>query len=74
MTSKGFRHIPVTDSGELVGVLSIRDLVQRLVDDHKDVVTDLNVQLGRLSALGVDLDGEPSKAHANGSASSSWWR
>ena len=34
MIHGGFRHLPVVDSGDVVGMLSIRDLVRVSVDDE----------------------------------------
>lgn len=80
MTENGFRHLPVTDGGSMVGVLSMRDVTTKITEDHKEAVTSLNVQLGRLSALG----GEAADAAAEASATEgmrqadgstkSWWR
>jgi CBS domain-containing protein len=33
MIHGGFRHLPVVDEGEIVGILSIRDLVRVALDD-----------------------------------------
>jgi CBS domain-containing protein len=57
MINGHFRHLPVMDHGDLIGVLSIRDLVEKVTDDHRMQVTDLRLQLGRLaSVLGDQLD------------------
>lgn len=51
-----FRHLPVTDNGELVGVLSIRDLCDRVADDHQSEVAELSAQVAKLAnVLGNDL-------------------
>ena len=39
MTKRGVRHIPVQNTaGDIVGIVSIRDVVARLVDDHMEEV------------------------------------
>jgi CBS domain-containing protein len=35
MLEEGVRHLPVTDGGELVGVVSIRDVLRVYVDDWR---------------------------------------
>jgi hypothetical protein len=42
MVTKGFRHLPVLDSGKVVGVISIGDVV-------KDVIRDLQLNVGELT-------------------------
>ena len=37
MTSGGFRHIVVIDGGEVVGILSMRDIVRRWVESGLDL-------------------------------------
>lgn len=57
MTHNAFRHLPVTDEGELVGVLSIKDLVRQVSKDHQSEVSELNTEIQKLaSVLGSDLD------------------
>jgi CBS domain-containing protein len=34
MIHGGFRHLPVVDSGEPVGIVSIRDLMRLVLDDE----------------------------------------
>lgn len=34
-TDKRFRHLPVVDNGRLVGVISIGDILRRMVDMHR---------------------------------------
>ncbi len=56
MSHNNFRHLPVTDEGELVGVLSIRDLVDQVAKDHQDEVSELHGQVQKLaSVLGADM-------------------
>ncbi|MFQ5634913.1 MAG: CBS domain-containing protein [Gammaproteobacteria bacterium] len=41
MTNKRIRHIPVLDEGQLVGVLSIGDLVRAVIADQQSTIVDL---------------------------------
>ena len=34
MIHGGFRHLPVLDGGEAVGIVSIRDLMRVVIDDE----------------------------------------
>jgi CBS domain-containing protein len=34
-TNKRFRHLPVVDDGRLVGMISIGDILRRMVDAHR---------------------------------------
>ena len=34
-TNKRFRHLPVVDEGRLVGIVSIGDILRRMVDTHR---------------------------------------
>lgn len=34
-TNKRFRHLPVVDDGRLVGLISIGDILRRMVDSHR---------------------------------------
>ncbi|KAK9791632.1 hypothetical protein WJX73_009275 [Symbiochloris irregularis] len=38
MMKHGFRHVPVVDAGVYLGMVSIRDTVQVMVEEHKDEV------------------------------------
>jgi CBS domain-containing protein len=44
MRGKGFRHLPVVEHGEVIGVLSIRDLLGEIVAHHERVIRDLEVE------------------------------
>jgi CBS domain-containing protein len=50
MRSKGFRHLPVVQHGNVVGVLSIRDLLSEIVAHHERVIRDLEIE--RLAMMG----------------------
>jgi CBS domain-containing protein len=41
MTEKRIRHVPVLDDGQLVGIVSIRDVVKWLIADKTFVIQDL---------------------------------
>ncbi len=41
MTDKRIRHLPVVDDGELVGIVSIGDLVKRKITDQEFVIDQL---------------------------------
>ena len=41
MTAGRFRHLPVVDSGALIGIVSIGDVVKRLIDDKSSEVDSL---------------------------------
>lgn len=78
MVDRGFRHLPVVEKGELVGLLGIRDLVKRVTEENRSHVADLNVQLGRLAnILGEELT-DSAKAHTTAPEAKqrrkSWWQ
>ena len=41
MTARKFRHLPVVDGDELVGVLSLGDLVKSIIEDQKHQIDSL---------------------------------
>ena len=41
MTSKHFRHLPVIENDKLVGLISIGDVVKKLIEDQKFSITQL---------------------------------
>lgn len=41
MIDKNFRHLPVVDDGEVIGLLSIRDLTRQLIYNHRIELRDL---------------------------------
>jgi len=41
MTTKRIRHLPVIEHDELVGLISIGDVVNRIIQDHKFSITQL---------------------------------
>ncbi len=41
MTEHRFRHLPVVDDGELVGVISIGDVVSGVIDDQRFLIEQL---------------------------------
>lgn len=56
MSDNNFRHLPVTDENELVGVVSIRDLVNQVAKDHHHEVSRLSTELNKLASV---LGNEP---------------
>lgn len=45
MTSGHFRHLPIVESGELVGVVSIREVVTAQLNDYRGNIESLQTQL-----------------------------
>lgn len=45
MTDKRVRHLPVMDDGELVGMISIGDLVKSTIDDQKFTIDQLELYI-----------------------------
>jgi len=41
MTEKKFRHLPVVEHGRVIGMLSIGDLVKRIIDDQATEIDQL---------------------------------
>lgn len=41
MTKKKCRHLPVVDDGELIGMISIGDLVQAIITDQQEAIEQL---------------------------------
>jgi CBS domain-containing protein len=45
MTEKRFRHLPIVDHGELVGILSMKDIVKYQRDQYKGEIDTLQTQI-----------------------------
>lgn len=45
MTDRRFRHVPIVDRGELVGIVSIGDLVKAQLNEFRGTVENLELQL-----------------------------
>jgi len=41
MTTRAVRHLPVLDHGQLVGIVSIGDMVKSIIDDQKFIIEQL---------------------------------
>jgi CBS domain-containing protein len=54
MTKGRFRHIPVTQGGKIIGILSLGDLVKNLLSSFKDSVDYLSEYIGGTGVAGKD--------------------
>jgi CBS domain-containing protein len=45
MTEKRFRHLPIMEQGELVGIVSIRDVVESQRDKYRGEIDTLQTQM-----------------------------
>ncbi len=45
MTTKRFRHLPITDEGALIGVISIGDMVKAQMDEYRGKLDTLETQI-----------------------------
>ena len=41
MNAKGFRHLPVYEGGDLVGLISIRDVLREVISEQKTMISHL---------------------------------
>lgn len=41
MNSKGIRHLPVYDNGDLLGIISIRDVLREVIAEQKTMISHL---------------------------------
>ena len=44
MSQHGVRHLPVIDSGAVIGVLSVRDVLRETVEHHEQVIRNLDLE------------------------------
>ncbi|MFA6365954.1 MAG: CBS domain-containing protein [Candidatus Hydrogenedentales bacterium] len=48
MTDHKFRHLPVMKNGQLIGIISIGDVVKALIDDQDKIISEQAFELGQL--------------------------
>ena len=41
MREKKFRHLPVVDGDKVLGMISIRDIMDDIIDDNERTISDL---------------------------------
>jgi len=47
MTIKRFRHLPILDEGELIGIVSIGDVVKAQLDQYQGEIETLHTRVGK---------------------------
>ena len=53
MSARGIRHLPIVDGGQVVGVLSARDLLKAVVEHHERCIREL--ELDRMTMLNPNV-------------------
>jgi CBS domain-containing protein len=48
MTDHKFRHLPVMKDGQLIGIISIGDVVKALIDDQGKIISEQAFELGQI--------------------------
>jgi len=48
MTDHKFRHLPVMKNGQLIGIISIGDVVKALIDDQDKIISEQAFELGQI--------------------------
>ena len=41
MREKKFRHLPIVDGDKVLGMISIRDIMDDIIDDNERTISDL---------------------------------
>ncbi len=47
MTVRRFRHLPIVDQGELIGIISIGDVVKAQLDEYQGEIETLETRVGK---------------------------
>ncbi len=48
MTDHKFRHLPVMKNGQLIGIISIGDVVKSLINDQDKIISEQAFELGQI--------------------------
>ena len=47
MNKKKFRHLPITEDGQVIGMISIKDLVNKIIEDQQSTIDYLETYIKR---------------------------
>ena len=54
MTNRFIRHLPVIDNGELMGIVSIGDVVKYIIEEQKFIIKNLECYITGSELLDTD--------------------